>query len=144
MHVYGHFCTCTGVVFVLYTMPLFQETMEDVYIHRLPHLCWFTLHTLCCLEQLAIKPRSLQHCLELLLFCTQKIVQEATKCYNSTTSPATGTCTMYLCYNKHCWLVGVTQPIMVLYMYMYMHVIRVNTLSNIESFFSFRIGYCHL
>ena len=66
---------------------LSQEAMEDVYIHHMPHLCWHTLHSLTSLEPLTIKPRSLQHCLELLLFATAKIVQEASPC----SSPATTT-----------------------------------------------------
>ena len=64
-----------------------QETMEDVYIHHLPHLCWFTLHTLSSQETLSsLKPRSLQHCLDLLLSCTQRIVQESS---SHSASPAT-------------------------------------------------------
>ena len=67
-----------------------QETMEDVYIHHLPHLCWFTLYTLSSQETLSsLKPRSLQHCLDLLLSCTQRIVQESASASSHSASPAT-------------------------------------------------------
>ena len=70
---------------------LSQETMEDVYIHHMPHLCGHILHSLTSQEPLAIKPRSLQHCLELLLFATAKIVQEASLCSSPATTTTAGT-----------------------------------------------------
>ena len=60
--------------------------MEDVYIHHLPHLCCFILYTLSSQEP---KSRCLQHCLDLLLYCVHKIVQETTTSGSHTDSPVT-------------------------------------------------------
>ena len=66
-----------------------QEAMEDVYIHHLPHLCWYTLQTLCSQEPVAVKSRSLLHCLELIMFCVQKMLQEPSTPSLSTSLPTT-------------------------------------------------------